>query len=69
MQSNGFDDAQIKAETSIFGLFDIQVVENSITKEFGAITNCANNELDLNGGGVAGAIKKDGGDQIEKQCK
>ena len=23
----------------------------------------------MNGGGVAGAIKKDGGDQIEKQCK
>ena len=44
-------------------------MENSITKEFGAITNCANNELDLNGGGVAGAIKKDGGDLIEKQCK
>ena len=41
-------------------------MENSITKEFGAITNCANNELYLNGGGVAGAIKKDGGDQIEK---
>ena len=41
-------------------------MENSITKEFGVITNGANNELDLNGGGVAGAIKKDGGDLIEK---
>jgi O-acetyl-ADP-ribose deacetylase (regulator of RNase III) len=35
----------------------------------GAITNCAGNKLDLNSGGVAGAIKKDGGDSIEQQCK
>ena len=59
----------VKAETSFFNLFDIQVVQNSITKEFGAITNCAGNELDMSVGGVASAIKKDGGNQIESQCK
>lgn len=35
----------------------------------GAITNCADGELDLSGGGVAGAIKKDGGNSIDQQCK
>ena len=31
MQSNGFGDDLVKAEISIYGIFDIQVVENSIT--------------------------------------
>ena len=32
-----------------------------------AIVNAANNDLIL-GGGVAGAIRRKGGDEIQKQC-
>lgn len=58
----------MKAETSIFGLFDIQIVLDSITKNLGAITVCNGSDLDLIDG-VINTIKKYGGNQIEQQCK
>lgn len=41
-------------------------MENSITKEICSITNCTNNELDLNGCEVAVANKMNGDYLIEK---
>jgi len=40
-----------------------------LTKEKAAITNCLSNDLDLSEDGVARAKKKEGGNQIDLQCK
>jgi O-acetyl-ADP-ribose deacetylase len=48
---------------------ELEVVEGDITRlEVDAIANAANNRLWM-GGGVAGAIKRAGGDQIEREAE
>ena len=46
----------------------IEIVEGDIAKQqVDAIVNAANNDLQL-GGGVAGAIRRKGGPEIQKEC-
>src|SRR5579884_2981427 len=46
----------------------IQLVQGDITEmDVDAIVNAANNDLVL-GAGVAGAIRRKGGDQIQREC-
>src|SRR6202042_2560908 len=46
----------------------IQIIEGDLTEmDVDAIVNAANNDLQL-GGGVAGAIRRSGGPQIQKEC-
>src|ERR1700733_4245528 len=46
----------------------IQIIEGDLTEmDVDAIVNAANNDLQL-GGGVAGAIRRKGGDAIQKEC-
>ena len=51
----------------IFDYFKLQIVHNDITNEkVGAITNAANSQL-MHGAGVAGAIRKAGGSNVQKE--
>ena len=51
----------------IFDKFKIQIVENDITNEdVDAITNAANSHL-MHGAGVAGAIRRAGGHNVQKE--
>src|ERR1700719_4530922 len=46
----------------------IQIIEGDLTEmDVDAIVNAANNDLQL-GGGVAGAIRRKGGPEIQKEC-
>ena len=46
----------------------IQILQGDlVTMDTDAIVNAANNDLQL-GGGVAGAIRRSGGPQIQKEC-
>ena len=46
----------------------IKIQQGDLTEmDVGAIVNAANNELIL-GGGVAGAIRRKGGDEIQREC-
>ena len=50
----------------IFDYFKIQIVHNDITNEkVDAITNAANSQL-MHGAGVAGAIRKAGGPNVQE---
>lgn len=50
------------------GRSSLQLIEGDITQmETDAIVNAANNRL-IMGGGVAGAIRKKGGPQIQEEC-
>jgi len=47
---------------------EIVIVQGDLTEmEVDAIVNAANNDLQL-GGGVAGAIRRKGGDEIQREC-
>jgi O-acetyl-ADP-ribose deacetylase (regulator of RNase III) len=46
----------------------IEIIEGDLTEmDVDAIVNAANNDLQL-GGGVAGAIRRKGGPEIQKEC-
>jgi O-acetyl-ADP-ribose deacetylase (regulator of RNase III) len=46
----------------------VEIIEGDLTEmDVDAIVNAANNDLQL-GGGVAGAIRRKGGPEIQKQC-
>ena len=61
-KSDNFD-----AELVIFDKFKIQIVHNDITyEEVDAITNAANSHL-MHGAGVAGAIRRAGGPNVQKE--
>ncbi|HIE09697.1 MAG TPA: macro domain-containing protein [Armatimonadetes bacterium] len=51
-----------------WGNLEVEIVEGDITEQaVDAIVNAANNELWM-GGGVAGAIKRKGGEEIEREA-
>ncbi len=51
-----------------FGGIEVKVVRGDLTKqEVDGIVNAANNRL-MMGGGVAGAIRRKGGPEIQKEC-
>lgn len=51
-----------------FGKIVVKLVEGDITEQdVDAIVNAANNHLKM-GGGVAGAIRRKGGEEIQREC-
>ena len=58
----------MEAPRAKWGNVEVELVEGDITEqEVDAIVNAANNELWM-GGGVAGAIKRKGGEEIEREA-
>lgn len=58
----------MEAPKARWGEVEVELVEGDITEqEVDAIVNAANNELWM-GGGVAGAIKRKGGEEIEREA-